>query len=636
MLSLSDYYQPLNLINLLFFALTFFFFDIVGFYINARFIKSKPYLRPTVWLFGMGVFIFSWFLLHFVLPLKAVYVLLLATAWLLISLPNYFRHQGLPKLAACIKQNPWPLIIIFPLLPIVFVKASLPPYYFDEMAYHYLSPADLVTRTGWDFFAGGMYQNLPKVLNSLYMVIFSVVKSYSPARLFHFTVLFTSFYSIYLWLRTNLNHLAALGFIVLYFYLPQDLIIPATLGYVDIGAVTLTTLGVVSLLDIIIGKGATNLLTPVFIWGLALGTKYTTVIPFVSYLLVFLLYLLASKVLKVKKLKLTKRKVITILFIFLISGGYWYMKNLVLFGNPIYPFIFPCYGQLAQPCQTGASFFEGWMQPIDLQNARSIFSALMAGSKGLAGLFIVNLLLLIYQKKAKIKKIVLFILLATFIELFIMSRLSGFYIRYHQHLQMILFILLISQLNISLKSFKKPQVLFTIFSAILIAYTTRQIYRTLRFSYSTHYIPSNEVKYALGKEDIYDWIDLKFPRVNKILLHCENPPNSQIVNFSQLDPDLIWFEYDGMMRTFMTNCTYTGRGVDGQPVETAVQYAIDNQYQFIFPSINPCTEPESIRTLGYENENQMYLRKLTNEFVCVSKEILPSLYEFNWQDLKSR
>ena len=630
MLSLDQYFKPLSPLLILSTILILLFFDILGFYINRIFIKSPKYLRTSIWLFGLAIFSFVWFILHFFIPFRAISILISATILLIPSLPIYMKSKGLKSLFFTIKSHPWPLIIIGPLLPIVFVKSSLPPYYFDEMAYHYLSPKGLQDFINWGFSPGGLYQNLPRSLNTIYYLIFGLFKTYSPSRLIHFSIMFSLFYSISLWLRSKVGFLSSIVFLALYFYLPQDLITPSTLGYIDIAAVTITSLAAVTLIDFILTKKKSVFLSSIALWSVALGIKYNTAIPFMAYIVV-----LSNSILFMKyRLKIINKKFISrSLWLFIFLGGFWYLKNLYLFHNPIYPFLFPCKQGLAEICPASSSFFAGWTQPINLKELPSIFNALMVGQKYLAALFVANIILLPFQKNKKLKIIIISILAATSIEFLVMKYLSGFYIRYFQHVQILLLLTTVIQLP-SLKvkhTFKSPFIIYGLCLGLFILITG---YKTLRYYYyQSSYIQAYEVQYARRKFSLDDWITLKFPRMKNFIYLCSSPPGNVDYEYAWIDPDLIWFEYDGMSRVFMTNCTNIGAPLNGVPVGQVVKYARENNIVFNFPSVNPCVEPDKIRTLGYENENQIYLRQLNNEIVCHSKETAPYVYSFDYRNL---
>ena len=71
---------------------------------------------------------------------------------------------------------------------------------------------------------------------------------------------------------------------------------------------------------------------------------------FVSFSLVFIGFLVLER--KKYFSVFSKRLFLKLGLVFLIFGGYWYVKNLVIYGNPIYPFILPCFEAYANDCLT--------------------------------------------------------------------------------------------------------------------------------------------------------------------------------------------------------------------------------------------------------------------------------------------
>lgn len=638
MISLAEYYQPLNLQLIIFSLLTFLFFDVLGFVFNLRFIKSPDFLRPVNWLYGIGIFVFIWFLLYFFIPLNSTFIIISACVLVLVSFPSYLRNDGLPSLLSCFKANPWPLIIILPLLPAVFVKASLPPYYFDEMAYQFLSPISIIKQNTWDFWPGGFYQNLPRTLNLFFWLIFSVVKSYSPARFLHFVIYATSMFSIYLWIKKNFNFFAAIIFFTLFLYLPQDVLTSSTLGYVDIASIFMASLGVISLVDYLLYRKPSSFLSSSVLWGLALGIKNTPLTSLISYLVVFVIFLSIDQFRHSKKSKPSFKLIAISTILFSLFGGFWYIKNLILFYNPIYPFVFPCRSGLAEVCGKGSAFFNGWMQPITLKTFPSIFSGLMANLRPLGYLFGINLLLLFHQRNKNVFKTTIFILLSVLLEFFLLKNFSGYYARYHQHIQISLFILFVLQVIKPLPDKHNKNLIFVSFSLILLFLSFRNAFRLLKFTYSGGYLPTNEVNYALGKEDIRNWISLKFPKMKDFIFFCETPPNNQVFKYAWIDPDLVWFEYDGMMRTFMTNCEVFNPPIIGVPITGVETFVLKNKSDFYFPSVHTCVSQEEVKKPNniYANSNQLYLNELTNKLVCLSQTTeVPYLYHLTWRNLKT-
>jgi len=288
---------------------------------------------------GFGFFIFLWFLLSLFITPGKTQILVSIGILLCITLPGYIKE----KEGVIFLKTLWffkvPILIIFPFLPAVFVKSSLPPYYWDEMAYHYIAPSALANLTPIKYL-GSLYGDIPRILDLFWQIVFTLFHTYSVARLFHFTILATSMIYAYAVLKKNFGLLAGFLFVFVFFSLPQDIIFTSTLGYIDVGAYSFLLIAVVSALDFLINLDKGALFYTFIFWSMNLGTKYTGVSSFVSFLVLFFLIIIWKR--NVYKKFFSWRYLINLATLFLVFGGYWYVKNFVLFGNPIFPFILPC------------------------------------------------------------------------------------------------------------------------------------------------------------------------------------------------------------------------------------------------------------------------------------------------------
>ena len=142
LLKLSDYFQPLNANILLYFLALLLFLDSLGTFIKKFIISDQKSENTRIvnWLIGLGFFIFIWFCLRFFTPPRQSSIILTIILISAITLPSYFKNGEPKKILFAIWRLKVPILIISAFLPAVFVKASLPPYYADEMAYQFLAP----------------------------------------------------------------------------------------------------------------------------------------------------------------------------------------------------------------------------------------------------------------------------------------------------------------------------------------------------------------------------------------------------------------------------------------------------------------------------------------------------------------
>lgn len=618
--NLSDFFHPFSVFILIYGLWLFLIFESLGFIVDKFLINSKNPNLTSRWLLGLGIYTFFWFLTNLFLKLSFPNVLIFNIC---LSIPMaflYIKYRGFRSLPSVYKNYLIPLIIVLPIIPIVLIKSTLPPYLTDEMAYHYMWPIELKTATPWKF-SSGIYHVIPKNMEAFWNSTFAVTKTYFLARLSHFLVLFTALTVASEWIKKRVGKLSSIIFLLALIYIPQDLIIQATSGYVDVAASSFVFLSILYFLEFLEKKEAQLIVTSLGFWGLALGTKYSTLSSFA----IAMLLLIGWGTWTWKK----NKKLITGILpksslIFIMSGGYWYVKNLILTGNPIYPFLFRC---LPQDCVQTAGFFSGWTTAVNIKNLPTIINQIFAGSVKLEILLVTALVLLIIAYKNKLNQARILILIFFLGELLILKLTSGFLFRYFIHFQFLL-ILFIS-IQSSIGSSKTSKFLGRIFLLVLLIVAVRNVYIGTRHFYSKTFTPQIEKDFAFGKTNIYGWTETIFPRMSEVVKWCDTPnPDGSYKVITTYDPGLIWFEFEGQMRVYMTNCQYGPFYGHGQEVTQIISYLRKNNIEFYLASIEDCSKNGSVKLLGFENENQLYMRNLNNEIICNSAQILPHLYFF--------
>ena len=632
LLRLSDFYQPLNLQILFIALLLFVFFDVLGPLIKGFIAWSsrRDSTRILNWLIGFGFFIFIWFILRLFIPPHQPPALITIIILAVISLPSYLRNRELPKFLWVIWQLKVPLLIIAPFLPAVFVKASLPPYYADEMAYQFIPPYFLKLIDVWRF-DGGLYSNVPMLFNTFFNLAFALTKTYSIVRLFHFSILVTAMAFTYQKLKIHLGWLVGFLFVFTFFSLPIDTVLTATLGYVDVATYSFILIGFINLMDFLFTKKVEPLFLSAIFWGMALGTKYTAVTAFVTLTVSFLTIVVFKHKPVLQKL-IRPKTLITAAILLILFGGYWYLKNLVAYGNPIYPFLLPCL-RYAQYCQTQAVNFFAWTTPITLINLSAIIKELLPANTPLQMALLTAPLLAFLNRNPKTRTLSAILTLTIILEFLLLKQFSGFYLRYQQHLQLLMLLLIVIQLanhyHSSLVSLLAKGFYLIVFYFVLASFVL-----TVKNTNSLKFVNWTEINYALGKIDIYGWINQKFPRVKAGIDWCENPPSGQPTPLTRFDPDMIWYEYDGFMRSFMTNCYFENAPLEGLPINQVLTTAREKKLKFWTITPNRCLPQTEVKKhLDYEGDHQLYLRQLNNIVVCNSEEIRPNLYLFDYAAL---
>lgn len=634
MIVLSDYFAPLNFETLSYFVLLFLFFDISGTFLKRLILGKIDNDRTRIinWLIGYGFFIFLWFIASLFVAYKREPVLVSIITLTAVSLPYYIKVKGYVSLLRELWKLKIPLLIISAFLPAVFIKASLPPYYADEMAYHFISPFTLSVLSNIKY-TGGLYADSPRLQNLFYEISFSLTHTYSVARLFHFTILATSMLYAFGALRKNFGLLAGFLFVFIFFSIPQDIVLTSTLGYVDVAAYSFLLIGVISATDFFINKKEESLVLAILFWAMNLGTKYTGVTSFVAFAFTFTLITFFYKRELIKVFR--KSMLIKLGVIFGIFGGYWYIKNLIIYGNPIYPFIFPCNGEYVMDCQTGGSFFGDWTVKVNLSNAYQILSFLFNKNVFLRVAIVLAPALAFLGKSKKIKLLTVLLVVPVLIELVILKYFSGFLARYHQHIQLYLMLALVIQFANIFPNKDRRNLSRLILSGVIVSCLATYLY-TVKYVNSLKFLNFYEIGYATGSVSIYDWTRWRFPAMDYTLKWCEDPPDEKVAKLARFDPDLIWFDYGGKVRVFLTNCYYVNPPLDGVDIDKVINVAKEKELKFWISSSSKCQTYEEMTAdrKPYEDDHKFYLRELNNKIICNSEERIPYLFYFDFQKLK--
>ncbi len=627
-MQLSDFFATLNIYNLSIFFLSFIIFDAAGVNV-ACFIRPGSYLRYIYWIFGLALFIFVWFILHFFIPFWPVYVWISLIIFGLLSLPLYLKNKGPLTLIQAFIRFPYPLLII-PLIfkPIYFLVNS-PPFYTDEMAYHFYSPIQLMLENQWPFWpatsAPSLYAMMPKTLDTAFLIMFSITKTYATARLLHFLLVFSSFYVMAGYCWQKIGKLPALIFTFLMPLLTVSTFWAAsTWGYVDAGASILAVLFLITIADFINKPGKHGLFTAAVIGGLAVSIKNTTVAFFgsVSAVSAILFLIIYHRTIRKKIFNKTLLIImsLTILF-FIISGGYWYLKNFLITGNPLYPFVFPCW--YGWPCGKARGFFQAWAMAIDKAHFDVIKNILFQNNSFLFFLTVSSVILGyiggLITKNRIIKYLIFIITGSVILEIIISKNITGFELRYYYHWFLLIPILLVLPFEIFSKLKNIPMAIVFVYFIYFIAFgysAGNVVGKNLMRIYEGDFVPGYIRNYAMHRIGLSEWLDYYFPKLSDFVKWCgEKRPLQEVV---VLDPALTWFSYEGMMRVFMVNCRLTG-GSD--------------KAKFIIVSETPCTDGQPYPT-DEKDPAVQGRHKLNQKFVCGGKEIEKYLYEYNVEEKK--
>jgi hypothetical protein len=262
----------------------------------------------------------------------------------------------LPRAGAFVIVAAAVAVIVF---AVQWLAALAPPVAYDELAYH-LPEAHALADThtlhltlGSNRTGTGLYGNLPTLAETLYGIALTI-RGAALVHVLHLTmlaafVLLTAGFVRTLW-GTRAAALAVIG-LSLYPELVQN----AITGYVDAAATAFEAGGAFLLVLWAVRGDRRDAAAGTLLLGFAAGVKYTT-LPTL---------LMAGALVAVLSFRQrTWRLPLTLGAIALVAAGYWYGKNLVRFGNPLYPFAF------GHPGITDA-LYKGWLQSIHQFGHRS-------------------------------------------------------------------------------------------------------------------------------------------------------------------------------------------------------------------------------------------------------------------------
>jgi hypothetical protein len=635
-MQLSDFFSPLNFYNLPIFFIAFIIFDAIGIRI-ASFLKSPIYLRTIFWVWGLAIFIFIWFLLHLFLPFWPIYVWVSLIISGFIVLPGYINRKEIISLFREVIIFPFPLLILLIIAKPVYFLVSAPPFYTDELAYHFYSPALLITEKSWPFLSGAsLYQMVPKFLDTSFIVMFSLSKTYATARLLHFLLVFSAIYAIGKYLKQNINLFAAIAYSFLVLLISPVFLTSATQGYVDAGAAIFSILFLIAFVDFIVKKEKKYLFAAYIIFGITIGIKYTVLAFLGSVILIGIGFLANYRKILAPALNLSPKHKSNFHFstiaigsiLIVLFGGYWYVKNIIMTGNPVYPFLFKCYKGIK--CQTGYDYFASWAIPLDSQHYPLIRSIIFQNSNLLVAATFASLLFAIIAAiilKLDITKILAFIIpVSVLLEIFISKNTSGFELRYFYHWVLLIPLSLALPFAILTKN-KLPSNGFKILLGLIIFFffllsVGPVVKNNIKRLYEPDFVPGYIRNYTMRRINLYQWIDYYAPETNEIIKWCGEKRPMQ--NLLVVDPSLIWSGYE--LHAFMVNCTLNIIGpapstnIDEYVKEIRKKY--NNSY---LVSLNRCGAQKPDLTFQ-PGADLLARHELNMKLICNSKEVFKNVY----------
>lgn len=214
-------------------------------------------------------------------------------------------------------------------------SAFVPPYRNDALAYH-LPEAMSVAQQGIHFPVNGnlFYGNLPVLMEVLYGLLYTV-QGFTLIHLTHFQILLAGLVVLGGFLKREYNVRSAL-FALLGILTMYELFVDSTNAYVDAAMVSFETTALLCVIAWVKNRQSTLLIIAGVSSGFALSIKYNALYGALITGSILLFFILRERAVMNSKLK----KLIYFVFPLLFVCAFWYIKNAVLYHNPVYPFYF--------------------------------------------------------------------------------------------------------------------------------------------------------------------------------------------------------------------------------------------------------------------------------------------------------
>ena len=337
---------PVMQLTVVNYALTFAFFIIAGMFGRAFLMRLwkgmefpsllQEFLFSTATGLGLlGLLIFIFGLLHLIYPWMVALIIFGAILFGLESAPDYLR-----RLWAGIKAIRLPMLpaVLFVVL-LIIIASSLhtplfPVHMHDAMNSHLEAPKVFIRDHAVKFHAYINFNNFPMGIDMIYIPFLMLGRPImSQICTFFFFLLCLGV--IYEFSRTFFNSPTTGILAVILLCLVPRFVGQFNHPTVDIGLTFYLTLILLAVAGWLYGKYKNYLQLSGVILGLSLGIKYTG-LPYVVLIVFWIL--IQHLLLQNSPFKQTMKQIGLMILIAIILCCPWYVRNIVLFGNPFFPF----------------------------------------------------------------------------------------------------------------------------------------------------------------------------------------------------------------------------------------------------------------------------------------------------------
>jgi len=216
-------------------------------------------------------------------------------------------------------------------------SALVPPYRTDALAYH-LPEAMGVAARGLGFLVksapGNFFTNLPAGVEVMDAALYAL-GGFTLIHLLHYSILLACLFFLFRFLEEYFDRARALLAVLLIFSL-YDLFVNGTNAYIDAVMIAWELSGWLLLLSWTESRETAYLILAGIFYGLALGTKYNALYGLLLAGAVLLFYLVKDR----SQVRRLAKPILCFGLPIILVSGFWYLKNLIFYGNPVYPFYF--------------------------------------------------------------------------------------------------------------------------------------------------------------------------------------------------------------------------------------------------------------------------------------------------------
>lgn len=620
--------------------------------------KGHSNFRLVDWWWGACIFTALWVGIHFFAPFNQTAIWLSAVCILFIGLPKYWSRKAprilFDEVVQTVKYYWIGLLPLLLLLKPLYFRLSLPPLIWDELAYHIWSPARVIFEQRWEFvldrFTNVIYEMFPRTLETLMIVLFSATQSYAVGKFFQ-VFLYISVVLIIARIISDVtkNKIGANIWLFFLIFVSRGMIYQAGTAYIDIGAAASLMLVVATSWYWIQKPTIYRWLLICLSIGCAMGTKYSVLPGILSVILALLIFRVRSwKLLKKISINHWVRILGASIALWFIAGGYWYFKNLLISGNPFWPFFNFALG--IKDCCDGKMVIEGWgYVPFNFENSWNIINAVI-GNNMLAwwiGSFLILILgwKLIGKQATLAVKFYGFIVLITAIEVLLSLKEGLFAPRFYQHWYMYKYICLVIPLVLLptlppirlKKSTHFLTALRTSYSSTSltakIGHALGILWLVLIIFFSSSYVTNEAIEsinslkeldisendrwVVRQKMSISDWIHPSMPHAYPMILWCSDLSSGPQDIYSA-DVEMIIGPY-GLSRVYLSRCLIKEAIlIPGESFDETVNRITSSTPNFTYFSSLTCKQSQ-----------EQNLNNLNTAFVCRGEEFEPQLYRFN-------